>query len=252
MTRWLLLAIAATLPAALDSAAQAGRALRTRYAAAFPQGPYVLEYASVSALVADWSLTSDNLDPFGLVLWPGADALAELIASEVDMTGLSVVELGCGTGLCSLVAASQGASKVLATDANPEPLELVAAAAAQQRLTAVRTEVFNMCAGAARLPSSIDLVLAADVCYSDTIARALAARCAEASAAGVRSLVTDSVNIARKEFARELTRLGVEFEQAGFARTFTGHAVSLDMEVERNCSVALFRIAPQAQQARGR
>lgn len=225
-------------PAAAANAPQ----LRARYASAFARGPYVLEYARVASLVSDWSLENGELDPFGLVLWPGAEVLAEELASgELDVRGSSTLELGCGTGLCSLVCASLGASTALATDANPETLDLVVAAASRQGLKAVRTEVFDM-ASDGELPSGIDLLLAADVCYSDTIARALAARCAQASAAGIRAIITDSVNIARAEFAGELRRLGVEFERADLTRSFTGHAVSLDAEVERKCSVALFQI----------
>ena len=216
--------------------------LRARFAPAFSHGPFVLEYARVSALVAEWSAGTGELDPFGVVLWPGADALAEIAVGEIDFAGCSTLELGCGTGLCSLVAASRGAIRALATDSNPEPLELVAAAAAQQGLASVRTEVFDMCSDAP-LAHGIDVLLAADVCYSERIARALAARCAQASAAGVQCLVTDSVNIAREHFAHELRRLGVDFERANLTRSFLGHAVSLDMEVERSCTVALFKIA---------
>mgnify|MGYP003688478467 FL=1 len=148
--------------------------LRARFAPAFSHGPFVLEYARVSALVAEWSAGTGELDPFGVVLWPGADALAEIAVGEIDFAGCSTLELGCGTGLCSLVAASRGAIRALATDSNPEPLELVAAAAAQQGLASVRTEVFDMCSDAP-LAHGIDVLLAADVCYSERIARALAA-----------------------------------------------------------------------------
>lgn len=199
------------------------------------------EYHAVSALVAEWSEGSEALDPFGVVLWPAADVLAELVSREEDLRERTTLELGCGTGLCSLVAASQGASRVIATDVNPATLELVSSAAARQRLGAVEVRVFDMCS-AEELPPGVDLLLAADVCYNEKIARALARRCEQASIRGVRCLVADSVNIARDFLLEELGILGVEFSQDVVTRSFSGHAVSLDQDVERTCSVAVFRI----------
>jgi predicted nicotinamide N-methyase len=232
--------MAGTIVCALYLGLALSRELRPRYPSSFPKGPFVLEYTAVSKLVAEWSQGSGELDPFGVVLWPAADTLAQLVGAA-GVEGLSTLELGCGTGLCSLVAADRGAARALATDANPAPLELVVSAAAQQDLRAVETMVFDM-GSSAELPADIDLLLAADVCYSAKIARALAARCAQAHARGVHCMLADSVNIARSDLIGELGRLGVAFEQEILQRSFSGHAVSLDQEVERTCSVAVFRI----------
>jgi predicted nicotinamide N-methyase len=62
--------------------------------------------------------------PYWGHLWPSGRALGEhLAAAEVD--GLRVLELGCGLGLPSVVAASRGA-EVLATDATPEAVVFTA------------------------------------------------------------------------------------------------------------------------------
>jgi predicted nicotinamide N-methyase len=214
--------------------------MRPRYPAAFPNGPFVYEYTAVSALVAEWSEGNGELDPFGVVLWPAADMLAELVSRE-NLHGCTTLELGCGTGLCSLVAASQGASRAIATDFNPAPLELVSLAAKRQKLGAIETGVFDMCS-AAELPPGVDLLLAADVCYNEKIARSLARRCKQASVLGIRCLIADSVNIARDFLVEELGILAVEYSQEVVSRSFSGHAVSLDQDVERTCSIALFRI----------
>jgi predicted nicotinamide N-methyase len=51
--------------------------------------------------------------PYGVVLWPAAVALAHEIATRPDeFLGKSVLELGAGTGLPGVVAASLGASVV--------------------------------------------------------------------------------------------------------------------------------------------
>ncbi|MCX8044706.1 MAG: methyltransferase domain-containing protein [Desulfobacterota bacterium] len=60
-----------------------------------------------------------NLLPYYAELWPSAVALANFLLSwNYRLTGAQVIELGCGLGLPSLVAAGRGA-RVLATDFHP-------------------------------------------------------------------------------------------------------------------------------------
>jgi len=62
--------------------------------------------------------------PYGLALWPGAIALAHEIAARSDAPhGLRVLELGAGTGLPGIVAASLGAH-VVQTDKQQAALAL--------------------------------------------------------------------------------------------------------------------------------
>jgi len=101
--------------------------------------------------------------PYGSVLWRSGVALA----SELDgmaLRGLRIVELGCGLAVPSIVAARAGAD-VLATDAWPEALTLVARNA---DLNDVRIETATVDWAepdelVKRAP--FDLVLAADVLY---------------------------------------------------------------------------------------
>ncbi|HEU0014933.1 MAG TPA: 50S ribosomal protein L11 methyltransferase, partial [Longimicrobium sp.] len=54
--------------------------------------------------------------PYGVVLWPAAIALAHEVAARADeLRGRTVLELGAGTGLPGIVAASLGA-RVTQTD----------------------------------------------------------------------------------------------------------------------------------------
>ena len=54
--------------------------------------------------------------PYGVLLWPAAIALAHEVATRADaLRGRSVLELGAGTGLPGIVAASLGA-RVVQTD----------------------------------------------------------------------------------------------------------------------------------------
>jgi predicted nicotinamide N-methyase len=66
--------------------------------------------------------TPDAVDaiPYYATLWPSAQALAEVLWEQRDrLPGQRVLELGCGLGLPSLVAARLGAH-VLATDFHPD------------------------------------------------------------------------------------------------------------------------------------
>jgi len=97
------------------------------------------------------------------VLWRSGLALARELASA-ELGGLRVVELGCGLGVPSLMAARRGA-RVLATDESEEALELLERNAREngETLGTARVEWSDPGELVARGP--FDLVLAADVLY---------------------------------------------------------------------------------------
>lgn len=95
-------------------------------------GDLPLEEVQLSIAGREWSIlhtgalinVQDEVDflqgaaqtkrPYGLALWPSAIALAHDLAAR-DLRGKRVLELGAGTGLPGIVAASLGA-RVLQTD----------------------------------------------------------------------------------------------------------------------------------------
>ena len=91
-------------------------------------------YREQEALV-DAALTSDDPyvagskvdDPYGVVLWPAAQVVAAAVAAldPALLKGATCLELGAGTGLCSLAALACGAKRALATDYREEPLALL-------------------------------------------------------------------------------------------------------------------------------
>jgi len=95
--------------------------------------------------------------PYWAELWPAALDLAR--ALPVDLAGLRVVELGCGLGVPSLVAAARGAD-VTAVDWAADAIALLRANAARNR---VRVEAVH--ADWRGFDGSFDLALAADVLY---------------------------------------------------------------------------------------
>src|SRR3954463_5206823 len=66
----------------------------------------------------------DNRLPYGVALWPSAIALAhEILARAGEISGRTVLELGAGTGLPGIVAASLG-GRVVQTDRDELALQL--------------------------------------------------------------------------------------------------------------------------------
>lgn len=105
------------------------------------------------------------LAPYSSVLWRSGVALAQEL-TWLELRGLSVVELGCGLAVPSIVAA-RGGARVLATDHDPEGVELAARNAAENGVT-LRTARFDFTD-----PDDLsehgpfDLVLAADLLYEE-------------------------------------------------------------------------------------
>jgi predicted nicotinamide N-methyase len=108
-------------------------------------------------LIDEEAFANDEFLPYWAELWPAAHALA---AALPEVAGLRVVELGCGLGLPSLIAAARGAH-VTATDWAADAIDLLYENAARNdlELTAERRDW--------REPwdEVFDLVLAADVLY---------------------------------------------------------------------------------------
>lgn len=112
---------------------------------------------SPEALIDEEAFATDEFLPYWAELWPAATALASALP---EVRGLRVVELGCGLGVPSLVAAARGA-RVTATDWAEDAIELLRANAERNGLSLL-AEVRDW-----RLawPERFDLALAADVLY---------------------------------------------------------------------------------------
>jgi predicted nicotinamide N-methyase len=115
------------------------------------------------ALLDEHAFEHEEFLPYWAELWPSSLALAHAIAGRA-LHGARTLELGCGLGLPSIVAALAGA-RVLATDWS-------AAAVAMTALNAERNDAdleTLVCSWTAPQPlldrAPYDLVLASDVLY---------------------------------------------------------------------------------------
>jgi predicted nicotinamide N-methyase len=120
----------------------------------------LLRPPDAEALIDEREFEVEEYLPYWAELWPAGLALAE--ALPADLRGTRVLELGCGLGIPSLVAAARGA-RVLATDWAQDALDLLSANAARN---GVELEVARVrWDEPERIPGPWELVLAADVLY---------------------------------------------------------------------------------------
>ena len=121
--------------------------------------------ADPESLIDEDAFADDEFLPYWAERWPSGIALAEHVAAR-DLRERRVLEIGCGLGLPSLVAARLGAD-VVATDWSPDAIALLERNASRNglRVTAVPADWRDTEAIVSLGP--FDLVLAADVLYEE-------------------------------------------------------------------------------------
>ena len=124
------------------------------------------------ALIDEDAFARDEFLPYWAELWPAARALAA--ALPADLAGVRIVELGCGLGVPSLVAAARGAV-VTATDWAPDAVTLLVENATANGLE-LRAEARDW---RDPWPERFDLALAADVLYEERNVQPLVERLRE-------------------------------------------------------------------------
>ncbi|HEV2771959.1 MAG TPA: methyltransferase domain-containing protein [Thermoleophilaceae bacterium] len=130
----------------------------------FPFGELcLLQPREAAELPDDGPVEWAPLVPYWSVLWRSGVALGRGLAGA-RLAGLRVVELGCGLGVPSLLAARAGAA-VLATDGCAEALELVERNARENGLSVATARVDWGAADDLVARGPFDLVLAADLLY---------------------------------------------------------------------------------------
>ena len=140
------------------------------------------------SLLDEEAFADDEFMPYWAELWPAGLALAHALPERLE--GLRVVELGCGLGVPSLVAAARGA-QVTAVDWAADAIALLHENAARNELS-----LEGVHADWRRFDGSFDLALAADVLYE--------ARNVEPLAALVSRIApTTLVGLAGRSYERE-------------------------------------------------
>jgi len=107
--------------------------------------------------------------PYGIVLWPAAIALAHDVASRSSMKGKRVLELGAGTGLPGIVAASCGAAHVVQTDKQVLALHVCKMNAERNKIAPTTIEHRDADWTAWNDTDQYDVILGSDVLYGETL-----------------------------------------------------------------------------------
>lgn len=113
----------------------------------------------------DRFLRGDQLRlPYGIALWPAAIALAHELA-ERSLEGVRLLELGAGTGLPGIVAATRGA-RVVQTDNNPAAL-VVARRNAERNRVSIEQRAADWTDWSET--ATYDCIIGADILYADSL-----------------------------------------------------------------------------------
>jgi predicted nicotinamide N-methyase len=171
--------------------------------------------------------------PYWATPWPSGAVLAGALAQAPPPRGARVLELGCGLGLPSIVAA-RASARVLATDGSSDAVAFAAHSLALNELDGEVAEVDWASQGdalAARGPW--DLVLAADVLYTQA-----------------------NVEAARRLFPRLVAPGGevrlADPRRAGGRAFLAAARASFGVRTTQEGNVALHRLRPRAHPWRGR
>jgi len=152
--------------------------------------------------------------PYYTRLWESARALAEVMAARPELwPGRRVLELGCGLGLPSLVAARLGAD-VTATDYHPHNGPFFLANARENGLEGIRYERMDW--RRPHLPGDFDIVLGSDLIYEGDMVAPFVKCATRYCVPGGLLLFADP---GRKHLQRACTAL----EKAGFRSELEAH-----------------------------
>lgn len=166
---------------------------RTELAETFVEVGYetyrITHPAAADALIDEEDFARDERLPYWAELWPSAVALARRVSKE-NLAGRRIAELGCGTGLPSMVALARGAG-VTATDHYAAALDFARYNARANLGFEPETRLLDWHAPETKGLGPFGLILAADVLYEPRNVPALAALIPTLLAPGGEILLAD-------------------------------------------------------------
>ena len=169
----------------------------------------LLSPANADDLISEDDYVEDERLPYWADLWPSAQILANEVAI-MRLSGLRVLELGCGLGVVALGAVMAGAD-VTATDYYDDAILFASLNVATATGTVIDTRMVNWVAMPEDL-GKFDVVLASDVLYEHRYASMVAEAIAKTLRRGGEAIVADPGRIALAEFLEECSDRGLTSE----------------------------------------
>ena len=157
-------------------------------------------------LITEADYVKDERLPYWADVWPSSMMLAERLLDEKG-AGRSLIELGCGSGLCACAAALSG-FEVLATDYYDDALRFTELNTRVNAGRAVRARHIDWSAMPADV-GTFDVVLAADVMYEPRYPAMVATAIDRLLAPGGHALLADPGRIAFPDFIAECSARGL-------------------------------------------
>ena len=169
----------------------------------------VLSPANADDLISEDDYVLDERLPYWADLWPSAQILANEVAI-MRLSGLRVLELGCGLGVVAIGATMAGA-QVTATDYYEDSLLFARLNVAEATGQSIATRMVDWTG----MPTDLgrfDVVLASDVLYEHRYASLVADAIAKTLVRGGEAIVADPGRIALDEFREECSDRGLASE----------------------------------------
>ncbi len=181
---------------------------------------------------------SDEMMPYWADIWPSGLVLARLLGQTGSLDGVRMLELGCGLGFPSIVAASLGA-RVTATDQIPEALDLLQTNARMNGVE-IETRHYNWLE-----PEDIgrfDVVVAADVLYEPWQVDAVPQALSRTLAADGHAVVVDPDRKPAKRFPDAATYRGFKVVRRAMDSVQTKTPVNLPGDTAWSQPVSVYDI----------
>lgn len=146
-------------------------------------------------------------------VWPASVGMSEYLVAQgrAALEGVRMLELGCGTALCGIVAASLGA-EVVCSDLAPQALELAELNARLNGVELAGTRQLDWC----NIPPDLErypLVIGADVLYDEALVEPLTRTLLAALAPQGRALLSDAIRSPFNALLEHFREVGLEHAQ---------------------------------------
>jgi len=167
----------------------------------------ILKPANSDDLIREEDFVKDERLPYWADVWPSSIILAEKLL-ELDGSGRTALELGCGVGLSTLAAASAGFD-VLSTDYYEDALDVTRANVFRNLGTLARTRLVDW----RHFPEDLgtfDLVFASDVLYEKEYAELLPILLRRLLVPGGIALIADPGRVAAPIFVEGCASSGLD------------------------------------------